>query len=104
MQAQEQESPAQLVTLQTRLTVGQIVNYVLPDGRSAGQIRPAIVVRVWSDICCNLQVFVDGDNDYPYSQSPIWITSSLYSEEKTPRSWHYWSLESEPVPDSELVA
>lgn len=50
------------------LYVGRIVNYVLPDGRSAGQVRPAIVVRVWNDVSsdliaqgyCNLQVFTDG--------------------------------------------
>lgn len=46
-------------------TVGRVVHYVLPEGKNAGQVRPAIVVDVWSATCVNLRVFVDGLNDYP---------------------------------------
>lgn len=44
-------------------TVGRIVHYVLPRGRGKGSIRPAEIVRVWSDTCVNLQVKLDGPND-----------------------------------------
>jgi hypothetical protein len=76
---------------QRQISIGSIVNYVLPDdSKHPGEIRPAIVVRVWSDTCVNLQVFADGDNDYPYATSPLWVTSVSYSEEKQPRTWHYF--------------
>lgn len=45
---------------------GRMVRYVLASGRSAGQSRPAMVVRDWSEKgngCVNLQVFLDGSND-----------------------------------------
>jgi len=45
---------------------GRMVRYVLASGRSAGQARPAMVVRDWSEKgngCVNLQVFLDGSND-----------------------------------------
>ncbi|MBN3993884.1 MAG: hypothetical protein HWQ36_26220 [Nostoc sp. NMS2] len=79
------------------LTEGRIVHYVLPDGRSAGQVRPAIVVRVWRDVSpdliaqgySNLQVFTDGDNDYPGAGMTIWATSKVYSENHEPGTWHW---------------
>lgn len=81
------------------LTEGRIVHYVLPDGRSAGQIRPAIVVRVWRDVSpdliaqgySNLQVFIDGTNDYPNAanSNAIWATSKVYSEDKELGTWHW---------------
>lgn len=40
-------------------SLGRIVLYRMPDG----QDRPAMIVRVWSDTCVNLQVFTDGEND-----------------------------------------
>ncbi len=45
---------------------GRMVRYVLASGRSAGQSRPAMVVRDWSEKgngCVNIQVFLDGSND-----------------------------------------
>lgn len=49
------------------LTEGRIVHYVLPDGNHEGEHRPAIIVKVWNKTTgyVNLQVFVDGTNDYP---------------------------------------
>ena len=46
-------------------TVGRIVHYVLAQGRSAGQVRAATIVRVWDDAggTANLQVHLDGSND-----------------------------------------
>lgn len=56
--------------------VGATVYYRLPEGgRNAGDLRPAIVVRVWSDTCVNLQVFTDSDND---NLPPVvWKTSAV---------------------------
>lgn len=80
------------------LTEGKIVHYVLPDGRSKGEIRPAIVVRVWRNVSpdliakgySNLQVFIDGTNDYPEIESNIvWATSKIYSENHEPGTWHW---------------
>jgi hypothetical protein len=86
------EVPA--VLEQRKVSVGAIVNYVLPDdSKHPGEIRPAIVVRKWSDTCVNLQVFCDGSNDYPYADGTLWVTSALYSDEKQPRSWHFWTPE-----------
>lgn len=49
-------------------TVGRIVHYRLPLGPSAGQVRPAIVVRTWdNDYCVQLKVFLDEVNDHDTS-------------------------------------
>jgi hypothetical protein len=78
------------------LTEGRIVHFVLPDGPSTGEHRPAIVVRVWRQYqqqypgYSNLLVFTDGTNDGdPYAGGLYWATSVSYSEEPTPRSWHW---------------
>ena len=79
------------------LIEGQIVHYVLPDGRSRGQHRPAIVVRVNNreNGSVNMQVFTDGSNDYlGYGSSgdwfpTLWKTSVHYSEDKEPGTWHW---------------
>lgn len=78
------------------LTEGRIVHYVLPDGKSRGASRPAIVVNSWPDVnpelrtkgYCNLMVFVDGDNDYE-GKSLIWATSKTFSENGEPGTWHW---------------
>ena len=79
------------------LTEGRVVHYVLPDGPHAGEHRPAIVVKVWrrgdgsppANGYSNLQVFVDGTNDYPDYSGSVWATSVEYSEEPRPRTWHW---------------
>lgn len=75
-------------------TVGRIVH--VPVCGSSGFVedrRPAIIVRVWNDTCVNLQVFIDGRNDYnkfvsgrwisheEVSNGYIWITSANYIDE-----------------------
>jgi hypothetical protein len=75
---------------QPQPSIGDIVLYVLPDG----QIRPAIIVRLWSAACVNLQVFLDGNNDYLSmgtggNTGTRWKTSVYYSEGKEPGTWHY---------------
>lgn len=32
--------------------VGFMVHYVLPRGFHKGEIRPAIIVKAWSETCC----------------------------------------------------
>jgi hypothetical protein len=72
-------------------TVGRIVHYTLPDGRSAGEIRPAIVVRVWDETyrAIQLQVFTDAANDDLPGVN--WRTSVMESEsgESERGRWHW---------------
>lgn len=85
------------------LIEGRIVHYVLPDGRSAGQVRPAIVVRVWRGAdgkaqengICQLCVFVDGNNDV-FSEKAVqppqmtqWHSSITYDESGALGTWHW---------------
>jgi hypothetical protein len=74
-------------------TEGRIVNYVLPTGRNAGQVRPAIIVRVWpdNDESIQLQVFTDCTNDgTEYSPGVVWKTSVHHDQEgKAPGTWHW---------------
>lgn len=80
------------------LTEGRIVHYVLADGPSAGQHRPAIVVRNWGQKledgttsnptgCVQLQVFTDGPNDQMANTTHA--SSVVYSEEPAPNTWYY---------------
>lgn len=78
------------------LTEGRIVHYVLPHGSSAGEHRPAIIVKVWGsgysypDGTVNLQVFTDGMNDGEnYAQPPLWMTSVLHDPNGAPDTWHW---------------
>lgn len=46
-------------------TVGRIVHYRVSahlQAASAGEVRAAIVTRVWSDTCVNLSVFWDASD------------------------------------------
>ena len=50
--------------------VGDIVLYTLgSDARTPGELRPAIVVVVWSESFVGLNVFLDRDNDYDETPS-----------------------------------
>jgi hypothetical protein len=78
--------------------VGDIVNYVLPTGRSKGEVRPAIIVRKWGESpesAVQLQVFTDSINDYEHLQQHgnnglMWATSVAHNEsEKSPGTWHF---------------
>lgn len=76
---------------------GRITHYVLPDGRNKGEHRPAIIVKTWGSLphsAVNMQVFVDGLNDYPVDHAAsftgfLWKTSVPYSENKEPGTWHW---------------
>ncbi len=66
----------------------------------AGDIYPAMVLRVWGDSgCSNLRVFLDGSDDY-------WATSINYEADKREFSWH-WMFDGQQkryVPDSAKTA
>jgi len=67
---------------------GDLVNYSLDlDSPYAGQVRGAIVVKVWNATCLNLRVFADGTNDYPPNVSD-WKTSIVEGAPGAPRTWH----------------
>jgi len=69
--------------------VGQIVHYVLPDGPSIGECRPAVVVKVWGTTSVvNLQIFTDRLND-DQDFCVVWQTSVLYVPEKLDGGWHF---------------
>ncbi len=74
-------------------SVGRIVHYVLSSGTNKGEHRPALVVRVWSDVCVQLQVFTDATNDFPTgigSNGLFWATSVLIDEtDKKENTWHW---------------
>jgi hypothetical protein len=74
-------------------TIGRIVIYKLTDADKAklkelgrhnpnngAEEAPAMVVRVWSDICVNLRVILDGDDT-------LWVTSASLGDQ--PRQWQW---------------
>ena len=85
------------------LTEGRIVHYVLDQGPSKGEHRPAVVVKVWRvqeqggeirppwNGCCNLQVLTDGDGGNGNDGLPrlLWQTSVLYDPDGAPGTWHW---------------
>lgn len=67
---------------------GRAVHYVFGSweggtGNVAHQCRPAVIVNTWGskppEGCYNLQVFVDGSNDFRSGQDLFWATSRGYS-------------------------
>ena len=54
---------------------------------SAGDVYPAMVLRVWGQEsgCSNLKVMLDGNDDF-------WATSINFDETKVPHTWH-WMFE-----------
>ncbi len=77
------------------LTEGRIVHVRLPNGRHAGECRPAIVVKAWSPTVANMQVFIDGSNDDGHSLQVMvpgalaWFTSVAPATETNPYGWHW---------------
>lgn len=76
---------------------GEMVYYTLGDDSSrSGEVRPAMVVRVWSEQTVNLLIFLDGDNDKfvgadGWQSVPghvLWKTSVPYAESGPGASWH----------------
>src|SRR6266478_1121809 len=53
------------------------------NGVKAGDIYPAMVVRVWDESgCSNLQIVLDGDDNH-------WAISVNFNPEKSQFSWHW---------------
>ena len=79
--------------------IGAEVFFVLSSGFSTGQRRPAVVVRDWGNNLVNLQVFVDGFNDFASgdigSDGPSWATSvqDAPAASRELGTWH-WRSES----------
>lgn len=74
------------------LDVSHIVHFVLHEGPNKGQCRPGIVVRVWTQESCNLQVFTDTDptqRDNDQIGPALWMTSVLHNPSKTAQTWHH---------------
>lgn len=72
-------------------TIGRIVHYVNPDSMKPLCVLPAIIVRVWSDVRVNLQVFTDGTNSNTTGDPVVWATSSLFDDTESPAAgtWHW---------------
>ena len=77
------------------LLPGRIVHYVLPEtDPRAGEIRPAIIVRVHSGLdhpvdpgMCNLKVITDGPNDSFLADQ--WVGSVCHAVDPTPGCWSW---------------
>lgn len=46
-------------------SIGRIVHFRIGGTDEEPELRPALIVRVWSPTSVNLQVFFDGSNDVP---------------------------------------
>lgn len=68
-------------------TVGAVVHFTLQQGRSAGEVRAGIVVRVWDSGVINMQLFVDGTNDQG-AEGP-WLTSVHYDAAGERGTWNW---------------
>lgn len=88
-----------------KLIIGQNVDYVLGnEWNNAGEVRAAIIVRVWSPISVNLLVFLDGDNDKRVGADGwetvpgyvLWKTSVTFNEDELPGTWNYGKSILEP--------
>lgn len=77
------------------LVPGRIVHYVLPDTNlRAGEIRPAIIVRVHTGLdhplqpgMCNLKIVTDGPNDDFLTD--MWVGSVPFSDQPQPGFWSW---------------
>jgi hypothetical protein len=65
--------------------VGRIVRYVLPEGRSEGAVRPAIITNVFPT-GVNLHVFLDGVNDRGQNDHAYTVS---HSDGREPGTWHW---------------
>lgn len=78
-------------------TVGRIVHYVVPvtsrGNNNGAAIAPAVITRVWSDSCVNLQVLHDC--------GPIEVVTSVVLEPNDltlERHWHWPPMVESPRP------
>lgn len=73
-----------------------LVEYTLGEADSpkcAGERRPAVIVKSWSERTANLLVFMDGTNDGArYVGCTLWATSRLRGDDE-PYTWRPAVLE-----------
>jgi hypothetical protein len=93
-------------------SVGRTVHYVLDEGPSQGQHRPAVIVRVWGEEdaragtlpvsalgTVQLQVLTDSGRDGGFNDElpqVMWRSSVPHDESGSEGSWH-WPERVEPV-------
>jgi hypothetical protein len=83
------------------LSESDVATYRLNPGK-VGDVRCATIVRVWpGDGACNLQVFLDGDNDNDAggaasNRLALWLTSRL--EGTAPGTWAAPDILASPPP------
>ena len=82
--------------MESTVSVGCIVHYVLPAGPSKGSHRPAVVVHLWPSGeytgTVQLQVFTDSDEHGNYNDrlpQVMWATSVKHDENGEPGTWHW---------------
>lgn len=87
---------------------GRVVLFVLPPGpedpEPSTALRPAVIVAVQktqAGLTCNLQVYVDGENDRARLQATdragfgqpvppmVWRANVPYSAGREPGTWHW---------------
>lgn len=70
-------------------SIGRIVHYVLTEGESRGEIRPAIIVRVLDaeKYFVNLRLFLDLGNDS--ASQPDFIGEAILGDRDNPGTW-FW--------------
>jgi hypothetical protein len=79
-----------------QVRVGDIVLFALSSGANhPGELRPAIVVRVWSEYSVNLQVFIE-EHDFPDYFFPdervpgsLWKTSVPFGPDCGQGTWSW---------------
>jgi hypothetical protein len=76
--------------------IGEVVGWVVPNGPYRGEVRPALVLRIWTPETVNLMAFPDSNTAGTSNDmlpSPMWATSSTFDPKKTnPGSWHHISI------------
>ena len=74
------------------LLIGSMVHYILGNGPSKGECRPAVVVKIWNEESGSAQliVFMDGTNDgLDLGDYVLWVTSVLPGNSHG--EWHFIS-------------
>src|SRR5262245_20177326 len=64
-------------------TIGRLVQFRV----SETEVRPALVVRVWSDEMVNLQVFLDGHNDAAWKRAGVDVPMFTFDERERGQAW-----------------
>lgn len=85
-------SIAESWVLAQQANIGRTVMYVLPDNSpSAGQVRPAMLIRPREDQTWNLHVFPDGpvNDGVGWHEVPTWVPRVAYDAARTPGTFHW---------------